>query len=207
MARLTARAAAEMLNLPAYEQLRILHEQKHPKQQPQSFRAPFYLPTLSAIRNFYRSGRNFGVLKDACADIARLGLEARRENNLRALSQFETSDQCKRALEVATNSPALASIGAVEVRLSADMRAIENDKPKVVFYTCRGVALDAEIARKTLEIGHWILETVGEELPPQAFEFVDLQTKKVYRLTRPSPSTIRLLRLNARAIEAMRPNV
>ena len=48
--RITVRAFAELLNLPAYEQVRILHDQKYPRRQPQVFRVPFYQPALHGIR-------------------------------------------------------------------------------------------------------------------------------------------------------------
>ena len=38
---LSVRAIGEMIGLPAYQQSRILHDQKHPRQQPQKFRVPY----------------------------------------------------------------------------------------------------------------------------------------------------------------------
>jgi len=90
---LTVRAFAELLSLPAYEYLRILHEQKYPRQQPQVFRTPFYLPALSGIRQYYRSGNDRAALVPARQAIALLGLESRREHNTRVLDQFERSTQ------------------------------------------------------------------------------------------------------------------
>jgi len=81
---LTVRALAEMMQLPLYEQVRILSEQKYPREAPQRFRIPYYSPGLVAIRNYYRSANDQGVLEEA-RDQIRLTVknQARRNHNLR----------------------------------------------------------------------------------------------------------------------------
>ena len=44
MPRISVRSFAEMLSLPAYEQLRVLYEQKYPKKEPQTFKIPYTNP-------------------------------------------------------------------------------------------------------------------------------------------------------------------
>jgi hypothetical protein len=54
-----------MLRLPAYEQSRLLYDQKYPKQQPQSFRTPYYQRALSGIREYYREANDGKILSAA----------------------------------------------------------------------------------------------------------------------------------------------
>jgi hypothetical protein len=46
MPELTVRSFAELVHLPAYEQSRILYEQKYPRQAPQTFKSPYYAVAL-----------------------------------------------------------------------------------------------------------------------------------------------------------------
>src|SRR5438874_12773070 len=120
MPSLSVRAFAELMGPPAYEYARILHEQKYPKQQPQVFRTPFYLPALSAIRNFYRAENDLTVLAAARQSIGLLKLETRRESNIRVLRSFEHSKQARRRLQVAANPKHVAIVRQVELRLGLD---------------------------------------------------------------------------------------
>lgn len=204
MPSLNAKALAEMLSLPAYNQSRLLYAQKYPKQEPQKFRTPYYLPALTAIRHFYGEGRDHKVLKAAIADIPqKIGNEARRAHNLRVISKFQESDQSDRELVPLTNSKISFEIDTVLMRLSADMQATQRGKPHAIFYNCRDVIVDPEIARKTLEIGYWLLEVNEVEIAPRCVEFVDFQAKKVHRISRSNASTIRLLKKNIPIIEAL----
>ncbi len=45
--RLSARNAAKFVRLPAVEQMKLLHDQKYPRQEPQIFKQPFYAPRLT----------------------------------------------------------------------------------------------------------------------------------------------------------------
>ena len=124
---LTVRAMAELLELSMYEQVRILHEQKYPKQQPQTFRIPFYLPALSGIRAYYRDNNDPSALIRARQLITNLGLNTRRVHNFRVLDSFEKSQEFNRKLEVKTNPSIVASVSQVDLKLSLDLRAEEGD--------------------------------------------------------------------------------
>jgi hypothetical protein len=203
MPRLSTKAAAELLNIPAYEPLRILTEQKYPKQQPQVFRTPFYQPALRAIRDFYKTGNEPAVIAEARAIIDRLSLESRRRNNHRVLDSFEQSSEYMRALTVRPNKRFNASVGAVEIKLSPDLLAHEDGQGRVLYYNFRAAGVEPQLARTTIEIAHWILEENGHEIPIRTIEYVDLTNGRRLRTRTRRATTLRRLRANARVIEAL----
>jgi hypothetical protein len=165
---------AELISLPAYEQLRVLTEQKYPKQTPQSFRTPFYAPALTAIREYYRKDRDPAVIAQAKNDLGQLGLKARIENNLRVLASFEKGEQAKRAIVPVTNPRIRAAVGSLELKLSADMRGTESKSQRITFYNCRTAPIEQGIAESALNLADWVFKQNEEELPIRSFEFVDL---------------------------------
>lgn len=200
---LTVRAMAELLELSMYEQVRILHEQKYPKQQPQTFRIPFYLPALSGIRTYYRDNNDPSALIRARQFITNLGLNTRRVHNFRVLDSFEKSQEFNRKLEVKTNPSIVASVSQVDLKLSLDLRAEEDDSPRFIYYNCRATALDKEIARTTIEIAHWVLEQNELQVPIKFIEFVDLHSNQIHKTSRRRPSIIKAVKENARIIQAL----
>jgi hypothetical protein len=207
MPRLTVRSLAEMLNLPAYDQERILAEQKYPRQGDQRFRTPFYQPAVTAIRNFYEEGRNARALAEARREIGQIGLSARRDNNLRVISGFEQSAQVSRDLLPRPNPRIEMTLRSTAIRLSVDLRATENDEERFIYYNCRNTPIDAELARVTLEIGYWLLDENGIDATPSGLELVDLRNGRVYRGRSPRSRTMSRVRSNIRIIEALWPNI
>jgi hypothetical protein len=204
---LSVRAFAELIGLPAYEYVRILYEQKYPKQQPQIFRTPFYLPALSAIRNYYRAGNDLAVLVAARQGISQLKLDTRRESNMRVLKSFERSRQARRRLQVAANPRRVASIRQVELRLGLDMSALDKGEPRPVYYNCRSAALDDDLAHTTLDLAHWVLEENGIAPPAKALEYVDLADGRVHHIQKRRSTTLKRLREVARVIDALWPTI
>lgn len=201
--RLTVRALAEMLKMPAYEQSRILHEQKYPKQQPQAFRTPYYQRALSAIREFYRSGNDPSVIVAAQSDLQSIGDATRRTNNLRVLGSLSNSSQANRNLTPVQNKRYSAAMGAVEIRLSPDLQALEKGEMRVVYYNCRAVAIPDELASLTIEIAHWVLGQNQLKVNFSQIEVVDLATGKSHRKHKGRPGTVKALKNNAKVIEAL----
>jgi hypothetical protein len=115
--RLTVKALAETLPLSAYEQQRVLHDQKYPKHQPQTFRTPYYQASTTGIRDFYRSGNDVRVLAVATNDLQNIGNPARRTHNLRVMDKFAGSGLVRRKLTPVANARYTAQIGSVEIRL------------------------------------------------------------------------------------------
>ncbi len=207
MPTLSVRAFAELIGLPAYEYVRILYEQKYPKQQPQIFRTPFYLPALSAIRNYYRAGNDLAVLVAARQGISQLKLDTRRESNMRVLKSFERSRQARRRLQVVANPRRVACIRQVELRLGLDMSALDKGEPRPVYYNCRSATLDDDLAHTTLDLAHWVLEENGVALPAKALEYVDLTDGRVHHIQKRRSKTLKRLREVARVIDALWPTI
>jgi hypothetical protein len=198
MPRLTAKAAAELLSLPAYEQLRILTDHKYPKLQPQVFRTPFYQPALRAICDFYKAGNESAVIAKARMVIDSLRLETRRRSNHRILDAFERSSEYARSLSIRPSKRFNARVGEVEIRLSPDLLAYEDGQARVLYYNFRAAGVQPELARTTIEIAHWIFEEDGHEIPILGIEYVDLANGKRHRTRKRRATTLRRLRANAK---------
>lgn len=201
--RLTVRAFAEMLVLPAYEQLRILNEQKNPQDQPQKFRIPYYLPALTAIRAFYRQENNPAAITEARERIETIRLKSKRDGNVRVLDGFESGTQYTRSLTPAPNVPIEVPIGGVQVKLQFDLVAAERGTDRCIFYNCRSASIDAETARTTLEIAHRVLEISGSALTIDSLEYVDISSNRTHRVKTRRATTLGRARQNAKVIETL----
>jgi hypothetical protein len=201
--RLTVRALAEMLKMPAYEQLRVLYDQKYPKQEPQSFRTPYYQRSLAGIREYFRSANDPRSIAVAKNDLQNIGNLTRRTNNLRVLDQFSSSTVAKRKLEPLPNARYSAMAGSVEIRLSPDLQALENDRPIFLYFNCRSAEISEEIAGLTVEIAHWVLQQSGVTVDVRQIEVFDLFTGKQHKRKSRRPSTVRAIKNNGRVIEAL----
>jgi hypothetical protein len=208
MPSITVRSFAEMLQLPAYEQVRVLREQKYPGDAPQVFRLPYYQAALRGIRSYHRTGNNQGALTAALSIARALRPDHRRRHNLRVLTAFGQSTQRARQIVVAPAQKWLAfPVKKVELRLQFDLQGSENSDPRLIFYNCRQVPLNREVALKALEIAAWVLGEAGAALPPTVLEYVDLSSGQTYRINRIRTKTIRAMRDNANVIEALWPTV
>ena len=207
MPRLTVKAAAEMLQLPAFSQARILTEQKYPKAGSQSFRTPFYRSALNGIVSYFKNDRDKGQIVKARSKALAHAQPARRDNNIRVLNSFEKSDLFSRDIESIPNSRFSAEIGDVEFKLSPDLRGFFCDKPILLYLNCRAQALDPEIARLTIEIAHWVTEQNNEGLKISQIEFVDLFTNITYSFKSRRASTIKALSENANIIDTLWPTL
>lgn len=194
-----------MLRLPAYQQARILTEQKYPKQAPQTFRTPFYQPALTSIRDYYKSGNDPAVLTSAKSSVRSLTAEARRLNNIRVLEAFEKSTACGWSLLLTPNSKVLAHVHGVDLRLSPDIRADETKKSVVIFVNCRAVRLDPEVATVTIELAHWVLEQAGISMNIRGIRYMDLFTNTDHGLKMRRASTIKAVNQSAKVINALWP--
>lgn len=204
---ISVRAMAEMLRLPAYEQVRILTEQKYPKQEPQIFRTPYYQPALTGIREFYRLGGNGDALVQARSKSQLVKQLARRTNNIRVLDRFEAGDQARRKLSPQKNFRGNVMLGTVEIRLSGDLTAEEEGNSRLLFYNCRSVPLDKETAKTAIEIAHWAAEACGRPYPRGSIEYVDLHANQVYKAVKKPTKVIQLVRSNVKIIEALWPGI
>jgi hypothetical protein len=207
MPSLTVRALAEMLNLPAHAQARILSEQKHPKNAPQVFRAPYYQQALVGIRSYYKGGKDLSKIALAAAKCEAFKQESKRDHNLRVLNSFKASELAARTLVLAPKKVIRLTQGNVELKLTPDLEAMENGQPRALFLNLRGQAMDPELARVTLEIAHWVLEK--NQLPAAAdnLEYVDLFKGHRYVLGKRRASTIKAVTQNFKIIETLWPTL
>jgi len=204
MPELTVRALAELINLPAYEQIRILHEQKYPKKSPQFFKIPYYSHALKSIRQYYLSGRDQKVLQENRILIGTsVKLESRRENNLRVIQCFENSVQVNRNIKIQINKRYMIEIGQVQIKLNFDISGKENGDEKRIFYNLRQSPIYDETARTTLEISKWILEQNQVNIPLRNFEYVDLANNRSLFYNRIRNRTIDRMITNCGIIETL----
>ena len=202
--RLTVRAFAELLALPAYAQLRILEEQKYPRNEPQSFKLPYYSPALTAIREFYRAQNDPLVLAKARQTMANIKLPSKRSNNLRVVNQFEGSKEAVRLLTPRSLFSRTAILGNTTLSVKFDLVAEESGKPRLILYNCRQSAIERDIARMTLELSHWVLAQTGGAADIRRLQFVDLAAStRLHSQAVLRTATIRKAQQNARVIEAL----
>lgn len=204
MPSLSVRSFSELLNLPAYEQARILHEQKYPKSGPSAFKIPYYAKSLSAIRSFYKSDNDIKVLRVFIRDINYVVKpDSKKKHNLRVLESFESGVQFDRKLVLKSNKKYYVNISDVEIRLYFDIKAEEDGTEKMIFYNFRNAEISDNLARITLEISNFILIENGYKIPFRNLEFVDLFTNKVYGYSKVRKRTLNLMKSNIDIIEAL----
>lgn len=203
--RLSDRTAAQFLRLPALDQMRILHDQKYPKQAPQVFKQPFYQVARHGIREIIENGA--AGLHDARGQVQKIGQPPRRLHNMRAVEQFWASEHPARGLKLATHKRYRADLGGVELRMSPDLFAYEGSEERYIYFNFKAEQFDAETARMTLEIAHWLLDQNGIKVKPEQLEFIDLFTGVLYPGKKPRIKTIKLLKDNAKLIESMWPTI
>lgn len=202
MPELTVRAFAELLHLSIYEQSRILHEQKYPRQSP--FRGPYYSVALGAIRKHY-SGKP-GALSGAARSCSSLKPASKGSHNLRVIQAFQGSGQAGRSLVLTPTSKMTTQLQGVDLKLRFDLCAMEAKKPWSLFYNCRDAALDPDVARTTLQLAAFVLgQATASPLPK--LQFVDLKTGQVFSGKAPTARTIKLATANAKIIATLWPTI
>jgi hypothetical protein len=204
---LTVRSFAEMLNLPAYTQARILTEQKHPKQAPQVFRTPYYQYALTGIRSYYKADNDPAQLALAAAKVEALKKDARRDHNLRILNSFKLSDMRLRQFKLAPSKTVAHTIADIELRLSPDLRGVADGKELITFLNLRAQPLDTDLARTTIELAHWLLEKHGVEIPLKRIEFVDLFKGTTHTISKRRATTITAATQNLKIIQTLWPSL
>jgi len=204
MPTLNVKAFAELLNLPAIQQQKVLYSQKYPKDEPQIFRIPFYSKSLSAISKYYRNSNQSSIINSAINEInTTVEPKPKRENNVRVLRCFLGSKQAKRSLNVISNKKFSISINSVDIRLSFDISSTEKGKGKYIFYNWRNIPIDTVVARRTVEIAGYVLEKAKAGIDVSQIELVDLAVGKTYRSPRIKPSTVNLILNNINIIDAI----
>ena len=209
MPSLSTRSYAELINLPAYEQIRILHEQKYPKANDGLFKMPYYSTALSGIRQFYKGGNDKSALKDALDKAAVLKGPGKSTHNSRVLNLFINSSASSRSL---TNLKLTINLtydlgSDVSIRLKFDVEGDERGRRKYIFFNCRDAPLEPQIATDALSIACWILQKNGVKLRQGDVEFYDLKSGAHLTISKTSQKSITKMKNNVQVIASLWPNV
>lgn len=204
MPNLTVRSFAEMISLPAYQQSRILLEQKYPKKEPQVFKIPYYSESLSAIRKFYSNNNDKAVLSNAINHFQKsIKLDTKRNNNIRVISSFSKNSVSKRKLQIQPNRRYKMELGKVIIKLSFDLTVLEGKIKKFILVNFRNAPLDNEFARLSLELSQHIMKTNGVIIELKNLEFIDLFSDKKFCFAKSRKTTVTKLNQNVSIIEAL----
>jgi hypothetical protein len=208
MPSLSVRSFAEMLDKPIYEQIRILHEQKYPSKEPQMFKIPYYGKSITAIRKFYKAENDFKILDEALKDIDSTAKpESKKLQNTRVIKAFSKNKVSQRKLIIKPSPKLNFTQGDVEIRLSFDLSADEKKETRMMFFNLRNAEITEEIAKKTLEISHFILNENKIPTSTKSLELIDLYSGKVYLLSKTRKRTIDLMKSNMKIITTLWPSI
>lgn len=203
--RLSVRAAATFLRLRAVEQMKMLHDQKYPRQTPQVFMQPYYAPPLKGIKSYLVEGAS--SLVDARAEFQRMKQSSRRLHCNRVLESFVQSEHSTRRLVPAAVPRMYAYVRSLELRLSPDLVAKEEGVDKFIYFNFSAKEADPNSARMTLEFAHWLLSENGVDVDPTQLEYIDLFTNVLYKGRKTRKTSMRELDENARLIETLWPTI
>jgi len=203
--RLSVRTVARFLRLPIAEQLRVLHDQKYPKQTPQVFKQPYYQPALTGIRDVLESGA-IGIA-NARNQVQRISQPSRRMHSMRVLEEFLNSEHAQRSLKPTAQRRLYAMVRGLELRLSPDIFALEDGEERFIYFNCKAEQYDPESAKMTIEVAHWLLEQNKLNVKPEQIEFIDLFTGVLYKVKKRRPKTVKLLEENAKIIGSLWPDI
>lgn len=183
MPRITVKSLAQVAQRPA-RITGIVKQQKHPEDAPQVFMIPYYITAIAGIRSFFRAGGNPSAIAAALAKAEGISQESRRENNKRTLHQFLESPMSERKLVIAKQKHFQANVLGIDVHLTFDLNCVEQGIPKYILIHPKSVALDPDLAMKTLDICSLVLTLNGTAHAAEQIQYVDLAKGVTHRLRR-----------------------
>lgn len=204
MPEVTVKAFSELIHTPLYGQLRILNEQKYPRQAPGIFKIQYYRPALTAIRRYFRSGNNVALLPTTPNQITGVGQQQhRRDNNHRAITSFRNGSQLGRTLTLHEPQTWGLMLGNITIRCTPDLHFIEDGNQGFILFDCREQPPETEFIRTTLELFHWTLGENGVQVPLRRVEYIHLDSDTVNRWNTPRRTTINRANQTAAAIQTL----
>lgn len=204
MPDVTVKAFSELIHTPLYGQLRILNEQKYPRQAPGIFKIQYYRPAWSAIRRFYRTGNNLAILPSNPNQITGVGQqEHQRDNNFRAITSFRNGGQTARNLTLNDPQTWELTLANVTIRCTPDLHFVENGNEGFILLDCREQSPEVEIIRTTLELFHRTLGENGIQVPMRRVEYIHLDSDTLHRWNTPRQTTINRANQTAAAIQTL----
>lgn len=209
-ASLTVRAFGILLESPLHEYERILLDQKYPKREPTSYRVHYYSSALSAIRHYFQANRQLSVIQQAIVDIQASGMKPAHkvDHNIRTLRSFTRyAGHRNRNLTVQPTVRTNASMQGVILRFSPDLSTIEGGDDSFIVYNFRDAPMPDQFARAILELGHWVLQKSGIQVPAKHLTYVDLFVRKTHRFQLVRKKTIQRAQKCARVVAQMWPTL
>ena len=204
MPGITVKAFSELIHTPLYGQLRILNEQKYPKQPPGIFKIQYYRPALSAIRRYFRGDNNLSLLPVHAQQITGVGSqEHQRVNNHRAITSFRNGTPKDRSLTLHEPQTWEWKPANITIRCTPDLHFIEDGNQGVILFDCRSQQPEVEIIRTTVELFHHVLAENGVEIPMRRVEYIHLDSDAVHRWNTPRQTTINRANQTAVAIQTL----
>lgn len=203
MPSLTVKAFAEFLDLPAWDQQKKLYEQKYPRQSPQIYKQPYYSHSLSAIKNYYRSGNKMEVINDALTKCNELKPAVKITHNIRVLNSFINSKQKNRKITINTSKRHSLKIGDVEIRLTFDLVANSIKDKKYIFYNVNNAPATSDLARYMVEIAQYVAKSTNQDITTKDIEYIDLYNDTTFTFSSVRSSTIKKVTQNIKIIEAL----
>lgn len=203
----SVKAFSEFIHTPLYAQMRILHEQKYPKQSPAVFKLPYYGPTRRAILRYYRQGNDASHFPTHAAGVPSGKADA-RENNFRSMQSFLNGSHAQRKLRVATSSTYESAIGSTIVRFTPDVVGLDsNGQTKYLVFDCTQLCPDREFIDTLIELAHFTLLANQVQVQPRDIEFVHLETDMTFHRTKVRQRTMTRATATAQAIAAIWPTI
>lgn len=204
MPEVTVKSFSELIHTPLYGQLRILNEQKYPRQAPGFFKIQYYRPALTMIRRYYNSGNNPTILPSNPNQITGAGSqEHKRENNFRAIKSFRNGSQAIRKLTLYKLETWELALSNIIIRCTPDLYFDENGKEGISLLDCREQQPELEIIHTTVELFHRALVVNGVQIPIRRIEYIHLCSDTVYFWKSPRQKTINRASQTAEAIETL----
>jgi len=204
MPAVTVKAFSELIHTPLYGQLRILNEQKYPKQAPGFFKIQYYRPALSAIRRYYLGGNNLALLPATAHEITGVGRQDhQRQNNHRTITAFRNGRQKDRPLVLSESQTWELTLGNVIIRCTPDLCFSEGGSSGIILFDCRDQEPEEEIIRTTVELFHCTLTENGVNLPMRRIEYIHLDSDKIHRWNARRQTTINRANQTAAAIQTL----
>ena len=98
-------------------------------------------------------------------------------------------------------------MGGIDIRLQFDLVALEGKSDRHILYNFRNAEIEAEVARITLEIAHWVLQRSGVTVPIRTLEYVDISAPKRISTNTRRKTTVNRMKQNGKIIKTLWPTI
>jgi hypothetical protein len=140
----------------------------------------YYQLVRTAIRSYFASGRDPGIVKTALRKAQKLSPDSKRVNITRSLDQFLLSTLAKRTFEIRTNSYVTASVGPLALRMSPDLAVTERAVPRFLFLEYGSKPIDEAKSQLVVDIAFLISRRSDTQIEPDHVELYDIQSGRSF---------------------------